>query len=45
MIRRLARSQTPGHDPAHEPLPAWIQGWHTAYDNGDDVTTYTGARL
>jgi hypothetical protein len=45
MVRHLARSQTPGHDPAAEPLPAWVQQWHVAFDRGEDVTTYAGARL
>ena len=45
MIWHLARSQTPRHDPAQEPLPAWEGEWHTAYDSGADVTTYEGARL
>ena len=45
MVRHLARSQTPRHDPAQEPLPAWVDEWHAAYDCGADVTTYEGARL
>ena len=45
MIRHLARSQTPNHDPAHEPLPAWVQDWHDAFDHGEDVTTFAGTRL
>jgi hypothetical protein len=24
---RLALSQTPNHDPAHQPLPDWAQVW------------------
>jgi hypothetical protein len=45
MVWRLAKSQTPRHDPARESLPAWAREWHTAYDAGADVTTYKGARL
>ena len=45
MIGRLTRSPLPRHDPAHEPLPAWVDEWHAAYRSGDDVTTYAGARL
>jgi hypothetical protein len=45
MVRHLARSQTPRHDPVDEALPAWVEEWHRAYDRGEDVTTYAGARL
>lgn len=45
MLRHLARSQTPRHDPAHEALPAWAEEWHRAFDRGADVTTYAGARF
>ena len=45
MVWQLAKSRTPGHDPADEPLPAWVDEWHAAYDSGADVTTYEGARL
>jgi predicted metal-dependent hydrolase len=45
MVWHLARSQTPRHDPAREPLPTWVDEWHKAYDSGADVTTYEGARL
>jgi hypothetical protein len=45
MIWRLLRSQTPGHDPASEPLPTWVREWHAAFDAAEDVTTYAGARL
>jgi hypothetical protein len=45
MIWREARSQTPRHDPTHDPLPAWVDQWHNAYDAGDDITTYEGARI
>jgi predicted metal-dependent hydrolase len=45
MVWQLAKSQTPRHDPAHEPLPRWVSEWHAAYDSGADVTTYQGARL
>jgi predicted metal-dependent hydrolase len=45
MVWHLAMSQTPRHDPAQEPLPAWVDEWHAAYASGADVTTYEGARL
>jgi predicted metal-dependent hydrolase len=45
MVWHLALSQTPRHDPAHEPLPSWVGQWYAAYDSGADVTTYAGARL
>jgi predicted metal-dependent hydrolase len=45
MVWQLVKSQTPGHDPAREPLPTWVDEWHAAYDAGADVTTYEGARL
>src|SRR5262245_40971658 len=45
MVWKLARSQTPRHDPAEEALPTWLNEWHAAYDSGADVTTHAGARL
>ena len=45
MLRREAKAQAPGHDPADEPLPIWVQSWHAAYDAGRDITTYTGVGL
>jgi len=45
MLWRETKGQMPRHDPSHEPLPAWVEDWHAAYDAGDDVTTYEGARL
>jgi hypothetical protein len=45
MVGRLARTQTPGHDPAREPLPTWADRWHAAYDAGADVATYGGVGL
>ncbi len=45
MVRHLARSQMPRHDPAHQVLPTWMDEWHAAYNSGADVTTYEGARL
>jgi hypothetical protein len=32
-------------DPAHLPLPEWIDQWQAAWDAGHDVTTCEGARL
>ncbi len=41
-VRGVLRSQRPGHDPAHEPLPAYADSWFEAYDRGDDMTNYEG---
>jgi len=45
MIWREIKAQTPHHDPGHEPLPSWVDDWHSAYDAGGDITTYEGSRL
>lgn len=42
MIWRLALSQTPMHDPADQPLPAWTDEWMRAYERGVDMTRYFG---
>ena len=42
MLWREAKGQMPRHDPAHEPLPAWAERWHEAFNSGADVTTYEG---
>jgi predicted metal-dependent hydrolase len=42
MMWRLALSQTPKHDPAVQPLPAWADEWMSAYDRGADMTAYFG---
>ncbi len=34
----IIRSQMPGHDPAHEKLPALADVWFRRYDEGYDVT-------
>lgn len=36
----IVRSQIPGHDPAHEKIPALAEEWFTRYDNGYDVTNW-----
>jgi predicted metal-dependent hydrolase len=36
----VVRSQIPGHDPTHEPLPALAQEWFDRYDAGYDVTQW-----
>ncbi len=36
----LVKSQTPGHDPTHQPLPAFADEWMAAYDAGVDVSTW-----
>lgn len=40
MVWRLALSQTPNHDPAHQPLPDWAQVWMAEYERGTDMTTF-----
>ena len=41
----IVRSQIPGHNPAHEKLPALADEWFARYDAGDDVTQwYTAAQ-
>jgi hypothetical protein len=45
MAWHLAQSQLPWHNPEHEPLPAWADEWFAAFEAGEDVTTYAGARL
>jgi predicted metal-dependent hydrolase len=45
MIWHLAKSQMPKHDPTTEPLPAWVDDWHAAFDAKADVTTYAGVRF
>ncbi|MBV5243319.1 metal-dependent hydrolase [Mycolicibacterium sp. PAM1] len=36
----VVRSQIPGHDPAHEKLPALAQEWFDRYEAGYDVTRW-----
>jgi hypothetical protein len=33
-------SQTPFHNPVHEPLPALADEWFARWDRGDDVTRW-----
>jgi predicted metal-dependent hydrolase len=41
--RRVLLSQTPFHDPAHEPLPEFADRWFARWKAGGDVTRwYTG---
>jgi hypothetical protein len=42
MVWRLVLSQTPHHDPADQPLPAWIDTWMREYDRGTDMTAFFG---
>jgi hypothetical protein len=44
MTYRLVRSQAPGHDPEHQPLPAFADVWFAAYERGVDVTRWYGSR-
>lgn len=44
-LYRLMLSQAPGHDPAHEPLPAFADRWFESFDRGEDVKRwYSAAR-
>jgi predicted metal-dependent hydrolase len=42
---RVLLSQTPFHDPAHEPLPEFADRWFQRFNNGDDVTHWYTAHL
>lgn len=44
MLWRLALSQTPYHDPADQPLPAWADTWMRAYENGVDMRTFVAGQ-
>ena len=45
MLWRETRAQMPHHNPAHEPLPTWIDKWHSGYNSGAEISTYTGVGL
>jgi predicted metal-dependent hydrolase len=45
MLWHLAKSQTPNHNPADEPLPQWVDQWFAAFDAKADVTSYEGVGL
>lgn len=40
----LVRSQWPGHDPTHQPLPDFAFEWMDEYDEGADVARWYGSR-
>ena len=42
-VRRVLLSQTPFHDPEHEPLPDFADEWFARWDRGDDVTRWYSA--
>jgi len=42
MLWGLALSQTPHHNPADQPLPAWAATWMREYERGTDMTTFVG---
>jgi predicted metal-dependent hydrolase len=42
MLWRLLLSQTPNHDPADQPLPAWFDTWVGEYERGTDMTVFCG---
>ena len=44
MFIGLVKSQWPGHDPTHQPLPKFAIEWHDGYDNGLDVSTWYASR-
>ena len=37
-VGRIMMSQTPFHNPAHEPLPEFADEWFARWDRGSDVT-------
>jgi predicted metal-dependent hydrolase len=39
-VGRIMMSQTPFHDPAHEPLPEFADEWFSRWDRGSDVTRW-----
>jgi predicted metal-dependent hydrolase len=39
---RVLLSQTPSHNPDHEPLPEFADRWFDRYDRGGDVTRWYG---
>lgn len=41
----LVRSQVPGHDPTHQPLPTFADEWMAGYDRGLDVATWYSSRV
>jgi predicted metal-dependent hydrolase len=41
MVWRLALSQMPNHNPAHQPLPVWADTWMSEYARGTDMTVFT----
>jgi predicted metal-dependent hydrolase len=41
---RLLGSQTPHHDPDHQPLPVFADEWIARYDRGDDVSHWYSSR-
>jgi predicted metal-dependent hydrolase len=42
---RILLSQTPFHNPAHEPLPEFADRWFERWDRGGDVTRWYGAEI
>ncbi|MBL7498475.1 metal-dependent hydrolase [Frankia sp. CNm7] len=38
--RRVLLAQLPGHDPEHQPLPAFVGTWQDRYDAGAPVATW-----
>ena len=42
-VSRVLLSQTPFHNPEHEPLPAFADEWFDRWDRGEDVTRWYSA--
>jgi predicted metal-dependent hydrolase len=42
-VSRVLLSQTPFHNPAHEPLPEFADEWFGRWDRGEDVTRWYSA--
>lgn len=40
MVLGLVKSQVPGHDPTHQPLPEFADEWFAGYDEGRAVATW-----
>jgi predicted metal-dependent hydrolase len=42
--RRILGSQSPNHDPEHQPLPEFAGQWRDRYDSGDDIASWYSSR-
>jgi hypothetical protein len=44
-VTRVLLSQTPFHDPEHEPLPDFADEWFARWERGVDVTRWYSAEV